>query len=122
MTSIEHNPRPRDRARLAAWYTEALEGQASSGMSVASYASRIGVTAATLYQWKRRLAGRNASGADEVNAARSSGLIQVALEAPRTQRTPEKYIVHLRSGRSIDVPHDFEAEALEQLLTVLEPC
>jgi transposase-like protein len=35
--------------------TAALAEQASSGMSVAAFASHLGVAVSTLYQWRRRL-------------------------------------------------------------------
>ncbi len=56
METIELSARPRNRDDLAAWYAAALEDQVASGLSVAEYAGLIGVTATTLYEWRRRLA------------------------------------------------------------------
>ena len=49
--------RPTSRRDLASWYARALEAQRASGLSVADYAMRIGVSAPTLYLWRRRLGG-----------------------------------------------------------------
>ena len=47
--------RPAERSKLIGWYRQALREQEASGLSVTAYAESIGVTAATLYAWRRRL-------------------------------------------------------------------
>jgi hypothetical protein len=59
MENIDTKDRPRGREQLAAWYAQVLEAQGRSGLSIAEYGAQIGVTAATLYSWKRRLAPRS---------------------------------------------------------------
>lgn len=44
MRRIDVGPRPTSRDELAAWYTEALAAQAASGLTVAEFARRIGVS------------------------------------------------------------------------------
>lgn len=56
MRRIDLGQRPTSREELADWCATALAAQASSGLSVSAYAAQLGVTAATLYQWRRRLA------------------------------------------------------------------
>ena len=62
--------RPRSRDELEAWYGAALDDQATSGLSVAEYAEGIGVTAATLYQWRRRLGADSDDRSDSAQPAR----------------------------------------------------
>jgi len=121
MSNDEHKQRPRSRKELAAWYALSLEDQASSGLSISAYAAKIGVTAATLYQWRRRL-GAQAGSAGETRAGGPSGLIQVAVKNPSPARTPEKFVVRLRSDHRVEVPQNFDPAALEQLLGILETC
>jgi len=121
MTNNEQEGRPRGRKERAAWYGMALEGQAGSGLSMAAYATRSGVTAATLYRWKKRLGGPAGSRV-EARAAQSNGLIEVAIKNCPSSGTPENFLVRLSPGRSIEVPQDFNTAALEQLLGILEAC
>ncbi|RLA56225.1 MAG: hypothetical protein DRR04_14225 [Gammaproteobacteria bacterium] len=121
MTNNRQQRPPSSRQERAAWYTTALEDQASSGLSMAEYAAEVGVAAATLYQWKRRLSGRAESPSGS-NTARPSGLIQVGLNDSVAVEAQSMFIVRLSPERSIEVPQDFETEALEQLLSILEAC
>ena len=122
MTNDEQEQeRPRSRRERAAWYAAVLESQAGSGLSMTACATKIGVTAATLYQWKRRLGGLAGSPV-EANAGQPSGLIQVAIKNCPSARTPEKFLVRLSPSRSVEVPQDFHTAALEQQLGILEAC
>jgi Transposase len=109
--------RPSNRIELAAWYATALESQAHSGLSVARYAEEIGVTPATLYQWRRRLWRSSDS---DPNRAK---LVEVSLAASRTNSVAEAVVVHVGGGRrSIEVPRGFDDGDLRRLLAVLESC
>ena len=55
MDIIDIMERPSSRDALRDWYSAILEDQESSGLSVAEYADKVGLSAATLYQWRRRL-------------------------------------------------------------------
>ena len=55
MFKIDRGARPTGRAGLTAWYAAALAHQARSGLSVAEFARQLGASAATLYEWRRRL-------------------------------------------------------------------
>jgi transposase-like protein len=111
--------RPTERSALTAWYEEALADQEASGLSVAAYAVKIGVTPATLYQWRRRLARDR--GSDKA----ATGLVRVRVARNIMQGEEEhaaRLIVRLSRGRSIEIPAGFEAEELVRVIEVLEAC
>jgi hypothetical protein len=68
--------RPSARSDLAEFYAAALADQAARGMSIADYAEELGVTAATLYSWRRRLGGAPAKAAPCTDPL---GLIEVKM-------------------------------------------
>ena len=106
--------RPTSRKERAAWYGAVLEAQARSGLSVCDYAERIGVTATTLYWWRRRL-GQGGGARDPVS------LVEVAVAGP--EGSGEAMVVRLSDGRhSIEVPRGFDDDALRRLIGVLESC
>ena len=111
--------RPRSRDELEAWYAAALDDQATSGLSVAEYAEGIGVTAATLYQWRRRF---GADGDDRKNSAQPAGLVEVTLEANPSMDLTGTFTVHLGRDRSIELPSQFDDNDLRRLINVLESC
>ena len=74
MQKMDLSGRPRTREELAGWYSAVLEEQASSGLSIAEYADELGVTATTLYQWRRRLGPQDAG---EPDLPRPFGLVEV---------------------------------------------
>ena len=108
--------RPSNRVELAAWYATALEAQATSGLSVAEYAEEIGVTSATLYQWRRRL-WHSAEGDQD-----QAKLVEVSLATAKVNSVAETLVVRVTGGRSIEVPRGFDDGDLRRLLTVLESC
>ena len=94
-----------------------MSAQAASGLSVTDYAELIGVTAATLYQWRRRLA---AAGDD---APAPGNLVEVTIARPTASISSSNLLVRIGNGRrSIEVPRDFEANDLRRLIAVLESC
>jgi transposase-like protein len=119
MRRIEVGPRPTSREELAGWYSAALDAQAASGLSVAEYAGRIGVSVPTLYLWRRRL-GPQAPARD--GAAK---LVEVTVTRPVSRASApssDAMVVGLSSGRSIEVPCGFDEDELRRLVTVLESC
>ena len=111
--------RPASRADLAAWYEAIFNAQESSGMSVSEAADEVGITATTLYQWRRRL-----SAAPDVDLQPASGLVQVHVrrreEQPR--EAPRSIVLRLGGDRSIEVPDGFDADELARLIEVVVAC
>lgn len=106
----------RSRASLADYYRELLEEQAGSDLSMTEFADEVGVSAATLYGWRRRLA-------DSAEGTEAQDLLEVQLtdeEAAQQRRSP---IVLTVDGRlRIELEADFDAGALERLLRLLSQC
>ena len=111
--------RPKSRGDLLRWYAEALDKQSSSGLSIAEYAEGLGVTAATLYQWRRRLSAER----DDDRLARGRfGLVEVAVERKEAQEDGGTFVVRLDHDRGLEVPRKFADAELRRLITLLESC
>lgn len=117
MRRIELGERPTNRGDLAGWYAAALAAQAASGLSVADYASQIGVAVPTLYQWRRRL-----QSAGDGHDTRTN-LVEVTLARPTSTVTTNSLMVHINDGhRRIEVPRGFDGDDLQRLVALLESC
>lgn len=120
MRRVDLSERPTGREDLAGWYSAALSAQARSGLSITEYAPCIGVAAATLYQWRRRL---SVSAADHAGVSNPSNLVEVTIARPIGSSRAGGLIVRVGDdGRSIEVPRGFDAEDLRRLVAVLESC
>ncbi len=120
MKNIDLMERPQKRGELADWYTTALAEQASSGLSVAEYADELGVSSATLYQWKRRLSAEDTA---EFETPRSLGLVEVTIEdQPRVCAESSSIVVQLSGDRRVEVPRGFDDNDLVRLISLLESC
>lgn len=118
MRRIAIPERPTSRDELAAWYSSVLEQQAESGLTVTDYAARMGVSAWTLYVWRRRLRAVRSSKHSTVRPK----LIEVAVGRPTAPGT-EGLLVRVGDGRrSVVVPCGFDAGELRRVLEVLESC
>lgn len=117
MRRIAIGQRPSSRGELASWYSSILEQQASSGLSVTKFAEQAGVSAWTLYDWRRRLSSV-AAGATPPKVE----LIEVSI-ARSEPAGSGGMVVRLGDGhRSIVVPPGFDGDELRRLVTVLESC
>ena len=117
MRRIDVGPRPAGRDALAAWYAEVLDVQRASGLSVAEFAPRVGVSAPTFYAWRRRLAAATPRELPaqlvELTVARGS--------SPAAAMVP--MVVQLCAGRrSIEVPAGFDGAELQRLVAAIESC
>lgn len=110
--------RPKSRGELAAWYGAILEQQAESGLSVVDFAAEMGISAWTLYEWRRRLGA--AAVVDDAGAAQPH-LIEVAV-APAPHRAAAAFVVEVGAGRRITVPAGFDSRELQRLVGALESC
>lgn len=111
--------RPTRREDLAGWYAAMLDRQSESGMSVTDFAASAGVSAWTLYQWRRRLAE------DDGGREAAPRLVEVAVlpsAAPATARAAASLSVELRSGHRLEVQAGFDGNELRRLIKVLESC
>jgi len=113
---MQERPSRGERDRLPAYYSELLDRQESSGLSITRFAQEAGIPAATLYMWRRKL-GR--SKARETGRAR---LVEVSLETERGEMDPRGTIALVTARHRIELPADFDAVALRRLLEVLAPC
>jgi len=118
MTIIHATSRPSSRSDLAAWYETALDEQEGSGLSVAQYAAEIGVTAATLYSWRRRLRPSPPGAQGE---ARGLVRVQVCQDVDPVVASAA-LVVRIGDERAVEVPPGFDAEDLVRVIEVLEAC
>ena len=116
MKKILIGSRPTKREELGSWYASILEEQARSGRSVTEFAARTGISAWSLYQWRRRL-----SRAGSRRGEQAPRLVEVAVV--QEERSRARHLrVRLRSGHRVDVPAGFNDAELRRLLGVLESC
>ena len=90
-------------------------------MSVAAFASRIGVAVSTLYQWRRRLHD------SRIRVGRSGPqFLEVAKATPSTPMPPSSLpvlVVRLCADRrTIEVPPGFDAGELRRVIEAIESC
>lgn len=98
---------------LAEYYGDLLAQQQESGLSVVEFASRSGVSSATLYSWRRRL-GRVRRRPRALEVQVSDG------HEVESARGALKLVISERFR--IDLEPDFDAGSLERLLGVLARC
>ena len=125
MRRLDLGERPTGRAGLSQWYSAALAAQKRSGLTLEEYARQLGVTATTLYQWRRRLSGggggRSGSKATEPGP-RLVELVVNRADAKTAGDLAMCAIVRLGGSRSIEVPRGFDSDDLRRLVTLLESC
>ena len=111
--------RPSARSELSAWYEAVLDEQQRSGLSISEFADLVGVTATTLYSWRRQLSSLRGRDSDE-----ATGLVQVRVRSdePDSTTRPLPMIVELVHGVRVEVPRDFDSADLARLVAVLEAC
>ena len=103
------------RREREAYYEGLLDEQEESGLSVAAFAEETGLSAATLYSWRRRL-GR---------AARRGGataLVEVCVSDDAGVREAPGRMAVAVAGARIELDANFDESALERLLGVLGRC
>jgi len=105
-----------EQTEREAYYFELLDEQEASGLSVAAFAEERGLSAATLYSWRRRL-GRASS------RSLGASLVEVCVheDDPNEDATGRMTVI-TSSGARVEVDADFDESALARLLGVLERC
>lgn len=109
--------RPTNREELGSWYASILEEQARSGQSVTEFAAGVGISAWSLYEWRRRLS-RAVNGREEQTAR----LVEVAVVQKERRQAGHLRVRLGRSGHRVDVPAGFNDAELRRLIGVLESC
>lgn len=98
---------------LVAYYEGLLAEQEDSGLSVTEFAEEVGVSAATLYSWRRRLR----------DGGRAAQVVEVSLVDETRSASPGGSLALRVGGRfEVAVPADFDEGALLRLLGALERC
>ena|SRR5690606_25280513 len=119
MNRVQIPPRPSDREQLPSWYATVLDCQRSSGLTMADFIVETGISNTSLYKWRQRLI--NESTYDPTKPV-ATNLIEVTV-ARQPARTKTHMTVRVAGDRrSIDVPIDFDDDALRRLVEVLESC
>lgn len=97
-------------------YASLLDEQEASGLSVAAFAEESGLSAATLYSWRRRL-GRARPHDKRV------ALLEVCVDdEDGVHETSGRMTVAIADGTRIELDAGFDESALERLLGVLDRC
>lgn len=91
-----------------------IEAQERSGLCVAEFAARRGLSVATLYWWRSRLR-RPKQG--------EPSLVPIEIVGPEpggSHGGAERFEIELRGGRRLRVPPGFDAGELTRLIAALE--
>ena len=114
MSHLDLPPRPSDRSLLADWYRAALERQAQSGIPMTAFADAIGVSAANLYLWRRRLgAGSERPATTRASASSGQGLLELRLADSGLQSTCS-FTLRIGARFEVDIPKRFDADDLRR--------
>ena len=102
----------------AGYYGRLLDEGRRGGVSMRALAARHGVSAWTLYEWRRRLRGeRGAQGAPSRLVA-----VDVVGGGPPELEAASGYEVILTDGCRVRVPANFTTARLSELLAVVRSC
>lgn len=87
----------------------------SSGQTVAAFARDLGISAWTIYSWRRQERERRAPREEELPS-----FVQLKVASSEVPAQPLE--VELEDGKRVRVPVGFDEEALRRLLGVLASC
>jgi hypothetical protein len=99
-----------------------IERWRDSGLTAEQFAAELGINAGTLRFWKYRLGKDSVVVASEPKprtgkAPHPASLVEV--HAP-TMVASSPFLLELGKGRRLQIPSQFDASALERLLSILE--
>jgi hypothetical protein len=98
-------------------WREVLAAHQESGQSIVAFCRERGVREWQFHEWKKRLRAQTES----FVAVELVATVPTVVAASGTPTSVTPLEVRLRSGRSVLVGSDFEANHLRRLLQVLEP-
>ena len=104
---------------LAAYYGRLLTTHAAGNLTMREFASLHGVSACTLYCWRRRLAALDDGPEPATGKLVAVDVVGGAREA---DSTTVGYEVLLTNGARLRVPRDFAASRVAELLAVMRSC
>lgn len=104
-------------ADLESHYAQLLASHATSGVSLREFAQRHGISAWTLYGWRRRLSAK-------ASAAPALEPQLVAVEVVGLEQRPREFVyeIVLQGGTCLRVPRDFEAARVAELVALVRAC
>ena len=107
-----------------------IERWRESGLTAEQFATELGINAGTLKYWKYRIGKDSTAGlATEQKPRRSktpraASLVEVhaatMIASSSSSSSSSSFVLELREGRRLQIPSQFDAPALERLLSVLE--
>ena len=106
-------------------WTKRVERWRASGLSANEFAAELGVNAATLAQWKYRLAAESRAARPSETALAPAALSFVEVNAEAQPVAPERpaaqstFDLVLLNGITVRVPSQFDAVALRRLVDVM---
>ena len=110
--------RKRDEERWRYW-RRVLEDHRSSGLSIAAFCRERGLSQASFYSWRHKIAASPAEhGSTENRSGSPSSSRPLFVSVPLTDsvRQGEPFGVQLRNGIRVSVPPQFDETALANLL------
>ena len=110
------------RTGRAEW-RKRIERWRDSGLSAEQFAAELGINAGTLKYWKYRI-GKESTGSVAAkpkprrgDAPLATSLVEVHAA---TMVAPSSFVLEFGQGRRLQIPSQFDASALERLLSLLE--
>jgi hypothetical protein len=119
MNRVHIPPRPSDREQLPSWYATVLAAQKSSGLTMADFIVETGISNSSLYKWRQRLISE---AGDTPQKPMATEFIEVKLARHASSGAGHMTVRIAGNHHGIEVPRDFDGEALRRLVEVLESC
>jgi len=104
---------------LPSWYAAVLDAQKSSGLTMADFLVETGISNSSLYKWRQRLISEAGHIPQKPVATE---FIEVKLARQPSTGASHMTVRMAGNRHGIEVPHDFDADALRRLVEVLESC
>jgi hypothetical protein len=112
---------PTSETTLSDHYASLLAAQASSGLSMQRFAALHGVSACTLYVWRRRLSAAASGAADDAPRLVTVDVVGSARSAD-VGTADGRYELQLPGGLRLLLPPTFVVARVAELVTTLRTC